>query len=117
MNAKSAVATSGYLYFQCGGGVTVSNLNLSKVRYAAFNANGTSYIRGLLRGTDGSAVSNLADIGTALRIPAGKEIRYLTEANPALDGKKVILADLVGTAGAGGLLRPWPTKGTVVTFR
>ena len=106
---------TGSLKIYAGGTITVNNLNLSNVNYAAFDASGASYITGLLTGTNGAAATNLGNIGTALRTPSGGKIYYTPSQNPGLGGQTIPLANLAGTPGAGGVLRPKP-QGTVVWF-
>jgi hypothetical protein len=110
-------AYHGYLNLQAGGSITLTNLDLTWMAYAALNANDASYITGLLTGTNGVAASGLANIGTALRTPLGKSIRYWKKANPAMGGQHLTLADVSGTPGAGGRLVPWPAEGTGIFFR
>ena len=77
---------------------------------------GNSRITGLLTGTDGNPASGLGNIGTSLRVPSGQVIRYLPAQNPALNGASYTLANMEGTVGAGGQLKP-VSRGTVVTFQ
>lgn len=108
---------SGILDLQCGGSISVTNLNLSKVRYAVFRAGRPSYVNGVLSGTNGAPATGLSDIGTSLRTPAGTELRFWKKANPLLGGQSMTLANEAGTPGAGGRLRPWPIEGLIVIFR
>jgi hypothetical protein len=115
-NVAANRAFSGNVLLQCTGSIVVSNLNLSLVKYAAFDAGGQSCINGVLTGTNGVAASGLDSLGTALRARSGKKLYYQPRLNPALNVQSYTLADLAGTAGAGGRLVPQAT-GTIVAFQ
>jgi hypothetical protein len=117
LNSAKGDNYDGILRLQAGGSITVTNLDLSKLRYAAFDGNGTSYITGLLTGTNGLPASGLSNISTNLRTPSGERIIYITGQNPALNGQTITLADLAGAAGAGGKLLPLQPKGTVLLIQ
>ena len=104
---------NGSVRLHAGGVITVNALNLSNMSYMVFDGGGKCYIEGLLTGSDGNPASDLGNIGTKLRTPAGETIYYKPEQSPALDGQSFVLASPAGAAGAGGLLKPKP-KGTVV---
>ena len=114
---RASGTTMGTLTLQAGGSIALTNLDLSQVQYALLQAGGVCWLNGVLTGTNGLAAAGLSNIGTSLRVPAGKEVRYWRKSNPALGGQKVILADESGAAGAGGRLVPWPASGTSVFFR
>lgn len=109
------VRRDGHMDLSGGGTITVNDLNLSNMTYAVFDSGGRSYIEGVLTGTNGAPASGLADIGTALRTPAGETVYYKPEKNPALNGQSFVLASPAGVMGAGGRLKPKP-KGTLVRF-
>jgi hypothetical protein len=117
MNSTLSAARDGILRLQCNGEISVTNLDLTKVRYAVLDAGSISWVNGVLTGTNGMPVAGLDDIGTALRCPAGQQVRYWKKQNPDLGGDTIILADENGTPGAGGRLRAWPFSGLVVTFK
>ncbi len=113
----------GELRLAAGGTVTVSGLDLDKVRFATISSgSGISELAGDLLNfdTDGSGAGTLRDpviaTQTALRVPAGQRILYKVRegANASLSGKVYRIANESGAAGHGGLLMPVPVRGTVV---
>jgi hypothetical protein len=109
--------TKGSLFLQAGNSITLTNLDLSKVQYARLQAGDVTWLKGLLTGTNGVAAAGLGNIGTSLRVPAGKVARYWHAANPALNRQTLILANESGVAGTGGTLSPWPAGGTMILLR
>lgn len=88
------------------GDILLASLNLRNIEWIKFDAADDSTILGLITGTDGNAASGLVNIGTSLRTPSGQKVFYDPVFNPSLGGLSYTLADLSGTAGAGGLLTP-----------
>jgi hypothetical protein len=110
-NGATTVSTGsfpvpGQLRLFCGGTNILTSLDLSKMAYALLDSGGTNYINGLLSGVNGLAASNLTSIGTALRTPTNEIIYYLVSQNPGMSDQTLRLANLAGTAGAGGTLVP-----------
>ncbi len=101
LNSVGNNAYDGTLDLAAAGNVTVSNLNLSAVKYAAFDSGGTSYIAGTLLGTNGAAATN--NNISNLRAPAGKYIYYNPGKNPGLLGLTYRLTNLTATAAGGQL--------------
>lgn len=113
-NVASGNAYDGYLKMECGGGITVSNLNLSLVSYASFDAGAESYIMGALTGADGAAATS-ATVGN-LRAATGTRIRYLPALNAGMNGETVDLNKPDGSSG-GGILSPLASNGTMIIVR
>jgi hypothetical protein len=100
----TAAQDPGALTLQCGGTITLEQgLDLSKVLYASFDSGPTTtYIYGVIVGSDGNVVDE-TNIDN-LRAEAGDLVYYDPILNPGLGGLDYDLADLSGTAGAGGTL-------------
>jgi hypothetical protein len=110
-------SVNGKMFLYAGGDIIFNDLKLTNVFWAVLSPGGSSYINGLLSGTNDTPVSGLVDIGTTLRTPAGKTVYYSIPSNPALNEQTLVLANLGGTAGAGGWLRPLLPKGTLIMLR
>ena len=114
LNQVASDALDGNLSLHCGGSITVSNLNLSKVLYAKFDPGVASYITGTITGTNGLAAT--PDMVTSLRTPLNKYVFYNRALNPGLNGQQVPLKAINGTD-AGGMLSPPIPQGTMVLQR
>lgn len=104
-------AYDGNVMLQCGGRISVADLDLVKVGTISFNAgSGISYVTGALANFTGANDASLL-------APAGHKIYYTPSLNPGLNQQTYRLRDLQGTSDAGGELAPRPSQGTVFRFR
>jgi len=95
------------------GGVTV--LFLAVVRVCTAQWEVTLTASDDLNG--GADLGTIANIGTSLRTPAEQTVYYLMEESPGLGGQEYALADLAGTADAGGMLAPLLPGGFLLQIR
>jgi hypothetical protein len=115
-NTSYAVPTHGTLSLTTtGGAITLANLDMSKVNVAAFSFSTTGTIGSALSSFvtnwssgSGTVASPYLTTQKVLRVSSGKSLYYdaTVATNAYLAGMTYQVADLSGTAGAGGLLTP-----------
>ena len=95
-----------------GGGITLSSLDMSKVSQVKLDCGTSGYIGTLgnlntvASSGSGTLVSPYITTQQLLRVTSGKIVYYDRASSPALSNAVYRVADLSGTAGAGGLLVP-----------
>lgn len=126
--SSSTAAKYGSVYLTTsGGGITLGNLDMGLVRTTRLDFATSGVVTGLLgnfvtnsTAGSGSISSPYVTTQQMLRVTTGKTVCYTpgVSGNAYLAGKTYKLADLNGSAGAGGLLRPAPTSlGTFYMFK
>lgn len=120
MFSEGETSRGGVVNLQCGGSIEMGTLDLSQLERIDFDPGSSAQILGLIKGTDGSALSGNGSSlsnGGRMRLRAGKALYYIPEENPALQEGSYALADLSGNAGDGGILTPYVQPGTVIVVQ
>jgi hypothetical protein len=106
--------------------VTMSALDLGKIRIASFSAAGRCVVTGDVANVSTNYVSGSGTMldpyvttQTAFRMPRGTRMMYYPKAgnNAYLQAVSYRVADLSGAAGQGGILTPFRPAGTVIVIK